>query len=864
MNRLLFILLSVAIMAQSCKTSKTSKDISDDYGYMLDTVEVSGMPKPYRASATREFDLLHTKIEVSFDWEKQHAFGKAYLLLKPYFYESNLLTLDAKGFDIHQVAMMSKDGKLTDLQFEYIDSLEMKISLPKTYTRKDTFELFIDYTAKPNERGSEGSRAIQSAKGLYFINPDKKDPKKPQQIWTQGETESNSAWFPTIDKPNERCTGEVCITVTQNFVTLSNGLLTEESIHADGKKTECWTMDQPHAPYLFMMAIGEYAVVKDKWRNMAVDYYVEPEYEPYAKNIFGNTPEMLEFFSKKLGVDYPWQKYAQVVVRDFVSGAMENTTASLFLEAVQMTDRELLDRNWDFIIAHELFHQWFGDYVTCESWSNITLNEAFATYSEYLWNEHKYGKDEADYFSMLSLRNYLNESRIYQEPLIRFHYDNKEDVFDSHSYAKGGLILHMLRKHVGDEAFFKSLQKYLTANAYKAVEAHHLRLAFEEVTGEDLNWFFNQWFFSAGHPKLTFKQEYSDSLKNLTITTTQKHSKGEGLLYRLPLQIAIFNDAGIQYENVWITDKEHTFEFQLKEKPKAVSCDVEKILVCEKNDSKETDEWKHILFNSPSVIDRHEALVAISRKQEGDDDVKAAVTLAALDKHWAIRELAIKKLYLDDSLWRAKHFELLKTTVLKDAKSQVRAAVVSRLKDYPAEEAKIIYAQAINDSSFMVVGASLKALYQADSLAALNAAGEFEKYKSNDMVNAVGYVYANAGDDKHYHYFKKKAEECSGVGMYYLVNHFSDFLLKSNFDNAKNGSRILKTIALEESSWWIRTEAGAGIFDLLKDYQKKAEAAESDKEALTNFVEQLQKDFEEIKEKETEKRGKEKYEMMKG
>ena len=595
---IVLIFLNASVVSKKPKTDKQQL-------IRLDTIDVmASLYKKYNPSETRKNDLLHTKLEVKFDWEKSWLYGKATLTLSPYFYPTGKLELDAKGFDIHEVSLLVDTGNI-NLNYTYlpleksfsgigiafdiikdtinitrvlsgsasealgiqegdkiikiegepvagigiknravidklrgssgtivnisiarkgtsdlidhtitrsklpVQSFEKKIlsiDLDKEYTRRDTFNIFIEYTAKPDELKVEGSSAIKDAKGLYFINPDGEEAAKPRQIWTQGETESNSCWFPTIDSPNERMTQEIYITVDTNFVTLANGLLIYSAENGDGTRTDYWKQELPHAPYLAMMAIGEYAVVKDTWRDIEVNYYVEPEDEKYAMLNFGNTPEMLEFYSNLLGVDYPWEKYSQVVVRDFVSGAMENTSATLHGEFVLRNDREYLDRNHEDIIAHEIFHHWFGNLVTCESWANIPLNESFATYGEYLWEEYKYGSDAADHHLQKDLQQCLRSRK--QVDVIRFDYDDKEDMFDSHSYAKGGRILHMLRKHVGDEAFFESLKHYLSANKFAAVEIHDLRLAFEKVTGEDLNWFFNQWFLSPGHPKLVINYNY--------------------------------------------------------------------------------------------------------------------------------------------------------------------------------------------------------------------------------------------------------------------------------------------------------------------------------------------------------------------
>ena len=402
--------------------------------------------------------------------------------------------------DIKEVAVL-KGAKNSTLKYDY-DGLLLRITLDKTYKATEPYTVYISYTAKPNDFKAKGSAAITDAKGLYFINPLGEDKEKPTQIWTQGETEATSVWVPIIDKPDQKTTNEFYLTVPAKYVTLSNGKLVSQKPNTDGTRTDYWKMDLPHSRYLFFMGVGDYAVIKDSYKGKEVSYYVEKKYAPVARRIFGKTPEMIALFSKLTGVEYPWVKYAQIVGRDYVSGAMENTTATLHGESAQQDARELTDGNrWEEVISHELFHQWFGDYVTTESWSNLTLNESFATLGSQLWNEFHYGKDAGDEERYTSAKGYLG-SHSEKKDLVRFYYDDKEDMFDAVSYNKGGAILQMLRAFVGDSAFFKSLNLYLTTNKFKNAEAHQLRLAFEEVTGKDLNWFFNQWYFGNGNPKL--------------------------------------------------------------------------------------------------------------------------------------------------------------------------------------------------------------------------------------------------------------------------------------------------------------------------------------------------------------------------
>ncbi|WP_235324454.1 M1 family metallopeptidase [Pedobacter lusitanus] len=411
--------------------------------------------KIYRGSAEKINDLIHTKLDVKFDYKKRYLYGKEWVTIKPHIYATDSLRLDAKGMDIKTVAVV-RNGRNIPLKYTY-DNLSLAIKLDKVYQSTENYTIYIDYTAKPDELKLEAGAAITDAKGLYFINPDSTEKGKPVQIWTQGELESSSAWFPTIDRTNQKTTDEISMTVPAKYVTLSNGRLASQKKNADGTRTDTWKMELPHSPYLFMMAVGDFKIYRDKWRDKEVSYYLEPAYAPYAKEIFSFTPEVMEFYSKILGVDYPWNKYAQIVVRDYVSGAMENTTATLHGAYVQGTARELADRYYDkgrSTIVHELFHQWFGDYVTAESWSNLTVNESFADFSETLWAEHKYGQDTGDEHNNEALETYLEDPANATKDLVRFHYHAAQDMFDDVSYKKGGRILNMLRNYLTPTVFF--------------------------------------------------------------------------------------------------------------------------------------------------------------------------------------------------------------------------------------------------------------------------------------------------------------------------------------------------------------------------------------------------------------------------
>jgi aminopeptidase N len=669
--------------------------------------------KEYRETATRVNDLVHTKLDVKPDFSKSYLYGKAWITLRPHFYATDSLNLDAKGMDINKV-MMVKGTSQTPLKFEY-DDWNIRIKLDRTYKASETYTVYIDYTAKPDEfEAKNADKAMLGIKGMYFINPRGEDKDKPTQIWTQGETESSSAWFPTIDKTNQRCTQELTATVDGKYITLSNGKLMSQKKNTDGTRTDYWKMDLPHAPYLFFLGVGNYAMIKDKYKDKEVNYYVEPEYASVAKKIFGNTPEMIGFFSRITGVEFPWVKYSQITGRDFVAGAMENTTATLHQESAQQDARELVDgNNWESTIAHELFHQWFGDYVTTESWSNITLNESFANYSETLWDEYKRGKDAGDAQNFQDMQNYL-ASGSEKKNLVRFFYKDREDVFDAVSYQKGGRILHMLRHLVGDSAFFKSINNYLTTNKFKSTEAHQLRLAFEEITGRDLNWYFNQWYYDNGHPSVDIDYVYDDAAGKVTVIVKQTQKTGK--YFKLPLDVDIYNGAEKVRRTVWSKNAVDSFTFNYSKRPDLVNVDADKITLWTKKDNKTLDNYIHQYKYAGNYMDRREAIDFASKKQ---DDPKAVELLktALTDKYFGLRNHAIGLLNLGKANVRTAMEPVLLNLAKNDPKSVVKANAIDKLSEYEKSEYAPLFKNAVNDSSYSVSGNALAALLKVDPAA---------------------------------------------------------------------------------------------------------------------------------------------------
>ncbi len=839
---ILFIFTSISVL--SCQHSKPTINLpivektaprKVDEPISMRLAEKS-VRKVYNASETVLTDIIHTKLEVNFNWEKAQMNGTATITAKPYFYATDSLILDAKGMDIHSVELDKKT-----LVYSY-DSSYLRINLGRSYSKDEKYTVVIQYTSKPNERLLGGSSAITSDKGLYFINPTGSDPSKMPQIWTQGETEASSVWFPTIDSPNTKTTQETYITVADKYVTLSNGKLVSSSKNNNGTRTDYWKQDLPHSPYLFMLAVGEFKIVKDTYTRkdgskMDVNYYVEPAYEKNAKAIFGETPAMIGYFSKLLGVEYPWDKYHQIVVREYVSGAMENTGAVVFGDYVYKNDRELLDENDQSTIAHELFHHWFGDLVTCESWSNLPLNESFANYSQYLWDEFRYGKDEADYQASIEADGYYQsaQSSGYHN-LIWFDYENREQMFDGHSYNKGGRILHMLRSYLGDEAFFKALNLYLTANKFKPAEFNQLRLAFEEVCGEDLNWFFNQWFLAAGHPVLDVKQTQTNN--SVTLSIQQNQNLELSPLFKLPLEIAIYDDLGEHIHKISIDSVKQQFTFPFSGTLKNCEFDYQHQLLAKVREEKPLHHYQFQYYHSKRYNARKNALIYSTKDKSG---VAQQLILDAInDPFWHIRSLAIEKAGKLTNENAGKALVKIKELALNDPNSSVRASALTFVANNSEANESLFIQSLEKDKSYKVLGTSMRALAEINPQLALEKVKPWENETSSKSLVIVAQVYAQNGDKNSFSFFNKilKSNLLQGYDQLIVLNSMTYYLTRQTLVELEtafemysylqiNGTAITKQF-IGQNCTYITTF----IDDKIEKLTEQLTAQEQNKDAL--------------------------------
>lgn len=527
----------------------------------------SGEEKSF--NRVRTFDVQHYVIRLSFDRRKKIVFGDSTIRLKPLSDNFTALKLDAKNIKFTSVKLESTGTKL-----KYQTSNDkILISLDKPYKRNSLIGIRLAYSAKPK-------------KGIYFVDPLRKNGRivRAAQIWTQGESEESHHWLPSFDSPNDKATTEQLITVKNGETVIGNGELLNTFRNPNGTTTFHYKMAVPHSLYLTSFVIGKYEKFSDKYKDVRLNYYVYPGQKALVSQAYGKTKDMFRVFEDLTGIPYPYNKYDQTIVADFVFGGMENITATT------MADTEILNAGTRFgrgvvedLVAHELAHSWFGNLVTHRNWAELWLNESFATFMEAAFRERMYGRnqyiakilyDANVYFA------YASGLRAKKHGLFNKLADPKNDdtMFDPITYQKGSAVLHTLREEIGEAAFWNGVNLYLTRHKYKNVETADLRKAFEETSGKDLEWFFKQWVYGEGYPRLKIDQSYNLETKRLELTVKQrqKEDKDTPGTFILPLSIEINTGAGKLLRNVRINKRIQKFEFAVPGQPTLVVIDKEK------------------------------------------------------------------------------------------------------------------------------------------------------------------------------------------------------------------------------------------------------------------------------------------------
>jgi len=646
--------------------------------------------EPYARS--RDYDLQHSRVALRFEPEQKKVLGDvthSVTLLRD---GLEKIAFDSVGLQIHRVRINKTEAK-----FETTEN-KLLVTLPKGAALGTKYEVEIEYEGTPT-------------KGLYFILPGKDDPKRPLQIWTQGESEDTRYYLPTYDYPNDRLTTETILTVPASWLTVSNGKLVSVSDASGGMKTWIWRESQPSSTYLFTVVAGEFAELKDSWRGIPVTYYAPKDRGDRLSVNYGRTPAMIDLFSRKLGVDYPWEKYSQAMVDEFVAGGMENSSAttnnSESLHNPKLTAE--YEEGEDPLIAHELGHQWFGDLVTTKDWGNVWLNEGFATFMETVWAETHFGKDAADYDRWQSAKEWFATRSLYEKPIVRYDFEESEE-FDDNAYTKGGWVLYMLRRQLGEAAFYASLKHYLEANRGKNVSTSDLTRAIEEATHKNVDEFFQQWVYGAGAPKFTVSYAYDEGKRQvaLTVKQTQKRDGRVGL-FQVPIDVEITTASGPKLYPIHVTQESEVFSLPADSAPQMVLFDKGTQILKSVQFKKEKKELLYQLKNAGEAADRADAAEALGRIKD-DEEVAAAFGDALRnDKSTGVRRTVAEALGEIGGAAAAK--QLL--TGLDTAKEPwVRGAIAQALENFKDDQAVVARLQSVarEDSSYRTRGAALRAI----------------------------------------------------------------------------------------------------------------------------------------------------------
>ncbi|MEA5580795.1 M1 family metallopeptidase [Nodularia harveyana UHCC-0300] len=666
----------------------------------------------------RPGQVEHIFLDLSLDIPHQSYQGSCSIRLLPIRNGIDRLTLDAVNLKIESVAVDEIAQK-----FDY-NGEQLVIQLSQPTQIGQHLLIAIAYSAEKPQRG------------IYFIQPDQHYPHKPTQVWTQGEDEDSRYWFPCFDYPGQLSTSEIRVRVPKDLIAVSNGELIDTQNDGDHKIYH-WSQQQVHPTYLMTLAVGDFAEIRDEWQGKPVTYYVEKSRKDDAKRSMGKTPRMIEFLSQKYGYTYPFPKYAQVCVDDFIFGGMENTSTTLLTDRCLLDERAALDnRNTESLVVHELAHQWFGDLLVIKHWSHAWIKEGMASYSEVMWTEQEYGHQEAAYYRLNEARSYLSEdSHRYRRPMVTHVYREAIELYDRHIYEKGSCVYHMIRAELGEELFWPAMHTFVQDNAHKTVETIDLLRAIEKTTGRNLAFLFDQYVFRGGHPdfKVAYSWDGDANLAKVTVTQTQADKNDSKDLFDLKIPIGFGytqpgKTAQLTTFTVRVHEREQSFYFPLADKPQFVSFDVENNFLKTVTLEYSVPELKAQLEFDPNPISRIYAAEALAKK----GGLKATIALSQAlknDSFWGVQVEAAKqlaKIKLDQA------FDGL-VPGLQDQNAYVRRAVVEALATIKTHDSYKAVKKLLKngDPSYYVEAAASRAV---GSIAAMNLG---EKPKEEKVVKLL-------------------------------------------------------------------------------------------------------------------------------
>jgi len=614
--------------------------------------------RPLQHERSRDFDAIHYKITLDVDLEKKMLSGVNQITFSPLNDNFDKCVLDASYLVVKNV--INSDGK--SLAFEQKND-QVFIVLGRQYKHGDTIRLSINYILdKP-------------APGLKFIEATATNP-----LMVSSDCFPNKArqWIPCYDYPNDKVTIDMIVTVDKKYKVLSNGkLVSVKENDSEGTVTYHWNQDLPHSTYLINLSIADYAVLKDSLGSLPINYWIYKGLEADAKTTFRKTPYMINFYSKLYNYSYPWAKYDQVIT-SYMGGGAEATSATILGEGIIMDTIAEKDFSREVVIAHEIAHQWWGDLITLRSWEHTWLNESFGTYSDYLYTKFDKGEDAGAFDLLVKKNQYLNEAHNrYIRPIVFDRYNDPGDNFDSHTYPKGACMLHLLRYILGDDSFFRTLSTFLHENEFKPVDTHDFMKTIKEVTGKNMDWFFDQYIFSPGHPVFEVTKTWDETKKILNLTVLQKQDSISGVpVYTIPVNLGFVVGGKKIVKEVWLKNKVESFDFEFASQPQLVRFDEGNYLLKEITFKKSLPELLYQAEND-DMIGR---LTAVNELQafSSDQSSRAAwARIATHDSFWAVRQAALE----NTRKYPDKNSVQLFRLCLKDENSKVRLSAIRLLGD---------------------------------------------------------------------------------------------------------------------------------------------------------------------------------------
>lgn len=642
---------------------------------------------PVRRPRLRLFDVLHIRAELAIEPQQGRLSGTVYHKLQPLHEGFCRIELDCDQLDVREVTHagrrqkhLQQDGKL-------------RIELDQVYSTADTLEIAIAYSGQPK-------------KGMFFIRPDPFYPQKPLTVWTQGEAELTHFWLPCYDYPNDLATSEMIVTVPAGLFVLSNGTLLEKREQsadllkspsavpapsgeaapaAVDRVTYHWKMDQPHASYLISIVVGDLVPYETELRGLKItSYAARSQFDPETmKRSYGRTPEMLRLFERLIGVPYPWPKYAQVTVPEFRWGGMENISATTLNEYALRDAATEGESSIDGLIAHELAHQWWGDLLTCRDWSHLWLNEGFATYFDALFTAEHRGPAAFAFQMEGNQRAAIGVDADKPRPMVWDRYDSPMEMFDARAYPKGASVLHMLRGYLGDDVFFRSLSNYAKKHRHQPVETADLQRVLEQTSNKKLDWFFKQWCYQAGAPKLevAWRWNREDSTARVSIRQTQKTSNLVPI-FRLPTTIEFVRDGKSQSFPIEIDGPQHEFVFRHEHEPELVFLDPARFLLAEIKFQKSPAEWERQFREASLAIQKAEAIRALADLPAVD--ARTQMLIEAIDQEAAeqLRAEMVKAL----GKWKGKAAQEAILAATQDRHAVVRKAAIEQLEHFEGKD----------------------------------------------------------------------------------------------------------------------------------------------------------------------------------